>query len=98
MTDADRAEVQQAIKCLDEVWHVQLQGVPSELLVEELARRKTDPFCGCEYCQAVWDAEMARDVDHLGEAEFRHRLARRGYVVRRDRIPAWYPPMADGDE
>lgn len=49
---------------------------------------------GCGECQAVWDAQIAYDIDRLGIDEWQRRLAREPVVPHGRR----WPPMGDGDE
>jgi hypothetical protein len=98
MQDRDREDIRaecerrNAVPRVDDrvlVWRAQLADMPIAIVLAFLRERGAGLFCGCEYCQAVWDAELARDVEHVGEAGFMARLS------GRDTLPAVYPRMAD---
>lgn len=110
MQDEDRAVVQAecerqaarraatevgARRLTEGVWRAQLADMDAGFVVTFVQERGAGRFCGCEHCQAVWDAEMARDVEHLGEAGFMARL--RATAPIEVRVGVW-PPMGDGDE
>ena len=47
----------------------------------------------------ILDALMSRNlIARLATAVLVEELRTRGYTVRRDELPACYPPMGDGDE